>query len=285
MIGVTPSRSTRAFLDDEKLVMANSPSGESVIHRVVRLLSAFGDDTPTLHLRELARRAGLPVSTVHRLVAELEVEGLLVRDASGRLRHGHRLWEVASRGSRASSLREAALPSMEDLLGSTASHVSLGVLEGTDVLYLERLAADESTINITRIAGRLPVHGCSAGLVFMAYADQQEQDRFLSRRLEKLTPDTVVDPRALRALLAEIRHQGFVSMAGIIVEESSGISVPIFTEEHRVVATLSLIVPRGEERLPVTIPQLKLAARAITRRLGYEPSGSVPHRRSTQTRD
>jgi len=247
---------------------------------VVRILSAFGDETPALHLRELARMVGLPVSTVHRLVAELEVEGLLVRDASGRLRHGHRLWEMASRGSRASTLREAALPPMEDLLNHTGSHVSLGVLEGTDVLYLERLAADDATINITRIAGRLPVHGCSAGLVFMAYAPVEEHERFLHRRLEKLTEDTVTDPMTLRGILAGIRRDGYVSMAGIIVAESSGISVPVFGDAQRVVATLTLIVPRGEENLAATVPQLKFASRAITRRLGFEPSVRGMHRRS-----
>ncbi|MCW4466446.1 IclR family transcriptional regulator [Glutamicibacter sp. MNS18] len=253
--------------------MANSPSGESVIHRVVRILSAFRDENPALHLRALARQVDLPVSTVHRLVGELEVEGLLVRDDSGQLRHGHRLWELASSGSRASSLREAALPPMEDLVQQTGSHVSLGVVEGTDVLYLERLAVDDATVNITKVAGRLPVHGCSAGLVYMAFAPADEQERFLRRRLEKLTRDTVVDPGQLRALLAGVRQNGYISMAGIIVPESSGISVPIFAQRRRVVAMLTLIVGRGEEHLQANLPQLQFASRAISRRLGYELEG------------
>lgn len=263
--------------------MANSPSGESVISRVVRILAAFTDAEPALHLRQLSREVGLPLSTVHRLVAELEVEGLLERDSGGRLRHGHRLWEIASRGSRAASLREAALPPMEDLLHHTGSHVSLGVLDGTDVLYIERLDADDSTINITRIAGRLPVHGCSAGLVFMAYAPEEEQNRFLHRRLDRLTEDTVTDPGVLRGILAEIRRSGYVSMAGIIVPESSGISVPVFAEEQRVVATLTAIVPRGEENLTANVPQMLLASRAISRRLGFEPTLRAMRRRSALT--
>ncbi|MBM6620655.1 IclR family transcriptional regulator [Micrococcaceae bacterium RIT802] len=261
--------------------MANSSSGESVINRVVRVLGAFTDDEPALHLRQLARAVGLPLSTVHRLVAELEVEGLLERDAGGLLRHGHRLWELASRGSRASSLREAALPVMEDLLVQTGHHVSLGVLEGTDVLYIERLASRESTVNITRIAGRLPVHGCSAGLVFMAHAPEDEQETFLHRRLEKLTDATVTNPDQLRGILATIRHSGYCSMAGIIVTESSGISVPVFAGPDRPVASLSAIVPRGQENLPNLVPQLQMAARAIARRLGFNPAPTGIQRRST----
>lgn len=260
--------------------MANSPSGESVIHRVVRVLSAFTDEEPALHLRELARDVGLPLSTVHRLVSELEVEGLLERDSAGQLRHGHRLWEMASRGSRAAGLREAALPVMEDLLHQAGNHLSLGVLEGTDVLYIERLAADDATINITRIAGRLPVHGCSAGLVFMAFAEEAERERFLNRRLEKLTEDTVTDPKQMRAILAETRRNGFVAMEGIIVRESSGISVPIFGEGQKVVATLSAIVPRGAEDLPTILPQMLFASRAISRRLGFESTMRAMRRHS-----
>jgi DNA-binding IclR family transcriptional regulator len=251
--------------------MANSTSGESVIHRVVRILGAFADDAPALQLRELSRKVDLPVSTVHRLTGELEIEGLLVRDPSGRLRHGHRLWELASRGSRAASLRESALPVMEDLVAHTNHHISLGVLEGTDVLYIERLASNESVVNITRIAGRLPVHGCSAGLVFMAFAPDADQERFLSRRLEKLTDATVTDAAELRKVLATIRQSGHCSMAGIIVEESSGISVPIFTDLNRPLACLTAIVPRGQENVPALIPQMQMAARAISRRLGHDP--------------
>ncbi|WP_460775688.1 IclR family transcriptional regulator [Microbacterium sp. GXF7504] len=250
--------------------MANSPSGDSVIHRAVRILSAFTDARPALHIRELARMTELPVSTTHRLVAELEVEGLLVRDEVGRVRHGHRMWEIASRGSSASNLRGAALPLMEDLLNHTGSHVSLGVMEGTDVLYLERLSPDDSTVNITRVAGRLPVHGCSAGLVFMAFAPEDQRERFLQRRLPKLTDDTVTEPAELRRIFADARRDGYVAMRGIIVEESSGISVPIFGEDRQVIATLTVIAPRGLERLSIIVPQMKLASRGISRRLGYE---------------
>ncbi|MCC3296152.1 IclR family transcriptional regulator [Arthrobacter sp. zg-Y411] len=260
--------------------MANSPSGESVINRVVRVLAAFTDDHPAIHLRQLARAVDLPLSTAHRIVAELEVEGLLERDSGGRLRHGHRLWELASRGSRAASLREAALPAMEDLLAQTGHHVSLGVLEGTDVLYLERLTSDGSTVNITRTAGRLPVHGCSAGLVFMAHAPEADQERFLHRRLNKLTNATVTDPEHLRGILASIRQSGHCSMAGIIVEESSGISVPVFADRGQVVASLTVIVPLGKEDLPVLVPQLRMASRAITRRLGFDPVAAGMQRSS-----
>ncbi|CAN7377497.1 helix-turn-helix domain-containing protein [Arthrobacter sp. LjRoot78] len=81
--------------------MANSPSGESVISRVVRLMSAFDRDLPTKTLSGLARRAGLPLTTAHRLVDDLVLHGLIERLPDGNLRSGMRMWELAARGSRA----------------------------------------------------------------------------------------------------------------------------------------------------------------------------------------
>lgn len=262
--------------------MANSPSGESVINRVVRILESFDQSSPELGLRELSRIVDLPVSTVHRLLNELEAEGLVTQDNDAKWTHGIRLWEVASRGARTSDLRQAALPSMEDLVQGTGVNVSLGVQDGTDVLYLERLVADDDVHNITEIAGRIPVHACSAGLVITAFSDRAAQDLLLQRQLRKYTNDTVTDPRELRQLLATIRHEGYAAMSGIIVSDASGIAVPIFGADGDAIAALSVIVHRGEENISLLVPQLHFAARAIMRRIGVLPTPRQIHRTSLQ---
>lgn len=252
--------------------MANSSSGESVINRAMRLLSAFSTGSETKGLRELSREVGLPTATVYRLMSELEAEGVVVKDEHGRWRHGNRLWEIASRGAHAADLRQAALLAMEDLMHSTGAHVSLGVLDGNDVLYIERLAPDESTVNITSVAGRLPAHACSAGLTLIAFGPQQKQEVLLRRRLEKHTDKTVTDPEQLRALLAKIRQDGYACLEGFIVPVSSGISVPVFNADGEVLATLTVIVPIGSENLSTTVPQLLFASRVVMRRLGVAPT-------------
>lgn len=260
--------------------MANSKAGESVIHRVVRLLSAFSrGSTADKGVRELSRETGLPVATVHRMVSELEAEGMLVKNDLGRWQHGYRLWEIASRGSEILGLREAALSPMEDLLINLDAHVSLGVLEGFDVLYIERLSPAEEgeTVNITQVAGRLPTHACSSGLVLTAFGPSKDQELLQRRKLKKYTSDTVIDAGRLRSMFAEIRQNGYSVGKGIIIPESSGIAVPVFGTEGKAVAALSVIVPVGKENLPVVVPQLVLAARAISRRLGYKID--APHSR------
>ncbi|WP_227492867.1 IclR family transcriptional regulator [Brevibacterium sp. CFH 10365] len=157
---------------------------------------------------------------------------------------------------------------MEDVVQALQVHISLSVLDGTDALYVERLAPDEFVVNITEVAGRLPAHACSAGLMLTAFGPTEQQELMLRRRLDKLTENTITDPHELRSLFARIRQQGYAAMEGIIVPESSGISVPVYGRGGEVIAALTVIRHRGEEDLNVIVPQLRFASRATSRRLG-----------------
>ena len=249
--------------------MANSPSGESIISRVVRLVEAFDDGHRTMSVASLCRRSGLPVTTTYRLVDELLTEGLLEREANGDVRIGTKLWELASRSSPMMGLREAALPFMEDVQSVVQHSTTLGILDSDEVLYIERIGSRESMVDITKVAGRLPVHGTSSGLVLLAHSPAAYQELFLSRRLQKFTDSTLTDPAELRRHLAQIRQQGFAVMPGIIVPESSGIAVPVYGPSNTVLAALSVVVPRNEEDAPARVPVLMAAARAISRSLGW----------------
>ncbi|MDQ0260343.1 DNA-binding IclR family transcriptional regulator [Sinomonas atrocyanea] len=248
--------------------MANSASGDSMVHRLVRVIAAFDSEHPTLSGAELARRAALPSSTAYRMVDELLAESLLDRDGQ-RLRLGTRLWELVSRGSKVLGLREAALPFMEDVQAVVGHHTTLGVIDQQDVLYIERIGSNNSTINITRVAGRLPIHATSTGLILTAFGPTEAQETFL-RRLPKLTDATVTDPDELRRMLAEMRHSGYCVMPGTIVPESTGVAVPVFSADGTAIAGLSVVIPRENGPVQPSITALRTAARGISRALGWD---------------
>jgi DNA-binding IclR family transcriptional regulator len=256
--------------------MANSPSGESVISRVVRLMSAFDRDLPTMTLSGLASRARLPLTTAHRLVDDLVLHGLIERLPDGNLCSGMRMWELAARGSRALNLREVALPYMEDVQAAVHQHTTLAVLDHGTVLYVERLSSPDSALRAAHIAQRMPVHAASSGLVLLAYSGPAVQEEVLSGRLEKVTPETITDPPLIRKHLAEIRQRGYVAIPGIGVSEWTGIAVPVFGPDGTVAAALNAIVPRGEAAVPFTVPALLTAAHGIARAL--KASGQRPRR-------
>lgn len=237
-------------------------AGEPVVARAVRVLDAFGPEEPALRVSEIAERAGLHVATASRLVAQLTAEGLLARDRDRRVRIGVRFWELAMRASPTRSLREAALPSMEALHGIVRHHVQLGVLDGDDVLCLERLSAPDAVVSFSQVAGRLPTCASSCGIVLLAHAPRACQDRVLSGPLVPYTARTMTEPVAVRAALDRARRDGYAALVGHLHEASGGIAVPVRSPAGRVVAALGVIVPPDAEP-QLVVPLLQLAARSI----------------------
>lgn len=248
--------------------MANSPSGDSVTDRLVRVLETFTPTRTVQTAADIGRRAGLPSSTAHRIVADLVESGLLERDDGGRVRIGMRLWELATRSSHALRLRQAAMPVMERVQARVREHTQLAILEQDEALFLERLSGPASGSNVTRIAGRLPLHASSSGLVLLAFADRELRDRVLAERLFPLTRSTLVEPGAVRRKLGEIRTLGHAIAPGYIEEVSTGVAVPIRDETSAVIAALSVVLPRDAET-EFALVELNRAARDIERSLGY----------------
>ncbi|WP_072802952.1 IclR family transcriptional regulator [Rhodococcoides yunnanense] len=243
--------------------MGRVHTGESVLARGVRIIEAFGLDDSALSVSEIARRAGLHVATASRLIEELVTCGWLERDGR-RIRVGVRLWEVASRASPTVGLREAAMPFMEDLHAVVGHHAQLGVLEGDEVLFVERLSAPGAAVNYTRIAGRLPLHASSSGLVLLAHASTRQQERVLGAPMTAYTDKTVRNERELRSMLASVRRQGYALCAGHIHPETAGIAVPVRDADDVVVAAVSLVVP-NDDHARTLVPVVQAAGKGISR--------------------
>ena len=241
--------------------MANSPSGDSIITRVVRVLETFSADRTVQTASEIGRRANLPSSTAHRLIDELVDAAMLERDEDRRVRLGMRLWELALRGSTALRLRLAAMPHMQGVQSEIREHTQLAVLEQEEALFLERLSHPDAGANITRVAGRLPLHASSSGLVLLAHADPSLRERVLTAPLRSVGPGTITDAARLRRSLADIRRTGLVISPGSIEGVSTGIAVPI-RDSGSVIAALSVVLPRDTPTDPA-VQALRQAAAGI----------------------
>ncbi|MDN3310223.1 IclR family transcriptional regulator [Microbacterium oryzae] len=242
--------------------MANSTSGDSVTDRLVRVLETFTPTRTVQTTAEIGRRAGLPSSSAHRIVGELVEAGLLERDDQRRVRIGMRLWELATRSSHALRLRQVALPFMERVQARVREHTQLAILEQDEALFLERLSDADSGANITRVAGRLPLHASSSGLVLLSYADRDLQERVLSAPLQRLTDATLVAPTDVRRKLSEIRLVGYAVAPGYIETVSTGVAVPVREGSGVVIAALSVVLPRGTAP-ESALPELRHAAAGI----------------------
>lgn len=243
-----------------------------MLARAVRIFEAFTPEEPALTVSEISRRTGLHVATASRLVAELVSYGFLTRDADRRVRVGMRLWELATRASPSLSLRNAAMPFMEGVHDVVGHHVQLGVLDGDEVLFLERLSAPGAVINYTRIAGRLPLHVSSSGLVLLAHGPAELRRRVLDEPLRRYTPDTPATAARLRAVLAEVRRQGFAYCPGYVHPDALAAAAPVRDASGEVVAALAVIVP-NEPGATSVVPVVRTAARGLSRALGAPDAG------------
>ncbi|MBT2512387.1 IclR family transcriptional regulator [Arthrobacter sp. ISL-30] len=245
--------------------MANSTSGDSVVDRVVRLIAAFPEGVAELPLSELAQRAGLPLTTAHRLVRQLSAHGLLEIGTGGSVRLGLRLWELVNRNSPTLALRQAAMPFMEDIQQVLNQNVNLAVLEGWEALFIERLSRRGSVANRAQIAGRMPVHISSAGVALMSHQPRERQAEYLAQFTD---PSGKTTADAVRHQLSEAARQGYAQLAGVVDPHTWGIAVPIMDSKRRSVAAIGVVVPLAEVRLQALVPALQTAARGIARQLG-----------------
>ncbi|MBP0457386.1 IclR family transcriptional regulator [Streptomyces montanisoli] len=242
----------------------------SVTSRALRVLEAFSADTPVLRLTDISRHTGLPLTTAHRLVAELTEWGALERESGGGYRIGLRLWEIASLAPRGLGLREPALPSLSDLAHVTRENVQLAVREGLEVVYVERLAGRGAVPVLTRVGGRFAPAPTGVGRVLLAYAPPEVQEQALAQPLVRCTEETLCDPDRLRQALAEVRHAGVAICEGQVTLDSVSVAAPVYGPSGEVVAAVSVVVRLGSVQPYALVPLVQVAARSISRVLGGE---------------
>jgi DNA-binding IclR family transcriptional regulator len=243
------------------------PARRTAGSKLLAVLDAFSRDRRALTLSEIARIVDVPLSTAHRLIAELCAWGGLERDSDGRYRIALRLWELGALAPRALGLREAALPFMEDLYEVTHENVQLAVRDGTDVVFVERFAGRAAVAVYTEVGGRFALSPTGVGLVLLAFAPVDVQEEVLSRPLQRYTPWTITDPGQLRRVLAEIRRTGVAVSDRQVTRDAVSVAAPI-SDRNGVVAALSIVV-RGDGPAAVRAmtPGVRAAARAISRSL------------------
>ncbi len=250
----------------------------SVTARAFGVLEAFTPDAPALTLSALARRAGLPLTTAHRLVAELRAAGALERDGDGTYRIGLRLWEIASLAPRGVPLREAALPFLEDLYEVTHENAQLGVREGRDVVYIERIAGRRAVGVLTRVGGRFPLHASGIGLVLLAHAPARVQREVLDGSLQRFTDYTITDPARLERILAQIRRDGVAVSYRQVTDDAMSVAAPITDAGGEVIAALSVVAKAGDGVAARLAPVVRAAALGTSRTLSARRRVARRHR-------
>lgn len=249
--------------------------GAQAVSRAIALLKAFDDAHAEWSLADLSDYVKLNRATTHRLLAALESEGLIHRNAAGQYRLGHELIALGGCAMRASELRNAGRPELETLARETGETAVLEVLSKRHTLIIDEVS-NRDPLGISQdIGARLPLHATSTGKLLLAYRPAAEITEHLRAPLAALTPHTVIEPVALRSQLDEIVAKGYAVADSELDVGFVAVAAPVYNAQRDVVAAVSVGGPAlrlTPERRPDIVASLQVAARRISRRLGNRPS-------------
>lgn len=234
----------------------------SVLGKTRLILEAFHLDDDELALSELSRRTGISKASVHRLAQELVEWGMLERAAAG-YRLGMRAFELGSRVPRFRLLRDTFRPYMENLHFAWKESVHLAVLDGLEVLFLEKIAAGPRSARPSRIAGRMPLHCTATGKVLLAFSPPRLFEEVVARPLERLTPATNVLPAILLEQLRRARENGYATETEETAIGYCSVAVPLFGDSGLLLGALSITAPAFRAQTT----QYVAALTAVTRRV------------------
>jgi IclR family KDG regulon transcriptional repressor len=246
------------------------------VRNAARLLRAFSRAGQELGITELSRQLGLGKSTVHRMVTTLVAERLLERGSTpGRYRLGLVLYELGSNVTEHVDLHQAALPVLTTLRHETGEMVHVAVLDGLEVVYVERLESHNLLPIFRQVGHRLPAHTTSSGKILLAALPLAE----LNHRLEDwrpraVTPWTIIDKTRLLAELSTVAKRGWAQNNEEGHLGIASVGAPIRGRDGQVMAAVSVVGDSARMRAMMRRATALVveSARVISRRLGYTPT-------------
>jgi RNA polymerase sigma factor (sigma-70 family) len=168
------------------------------VQRCLRLLGLFSQAPDGLSATEVTRLSGLPVSTVHRFLVNLEEAGFLDCGVSGKYHLGIACFSIGQAALGQLDIRRLSLPYLQALNQHTRETIHLTVRQGATAVYVEKLDSPEHLRIFSRIGALVPLYCTAVGKVLLAYMPEAERDEIL-RQMEprRLTPNTIASRQEL----------------------------------------------------------------------------------------
>jgi IclR family transcriptional regulator, KDG regulon repressor len=248
--------------------------GIQALDRAAAILSCFDVHEPELTVRDVGLKTGLHKSTAHRILMALQHNGLVEQNpASARYHLGLKLVKLGEHAVARLDVRLIARPFIVTLAARTERTVHLAVMDGAQVVILDRVDGPDPS-RTPSFPGRLfPAHCTSLGKAMLAELGEQELRRVISKRsLKRFTPKTITSVDALVSDLQAVSKRGYA-----VADQEMGVGLmtigaAIRNHTGAIVAAISVAAPSAEVRGAMVSSlgeDVKKAAAMISSRLGY----------------
>lgn len=240
----------------------------------VRLLECLVRAAGPCSVADLARSTGLNPSNVHRTLQTWSGLGFVAQDAdTSAYRCTLRLFEWGSRVADGFDVRGAAREPLAQLAADTRETIHLALLDGADIVYLEKIDSPQPVRAYSAIGARAMAHCVATGKALLAHAGELALDA-LPSPLPRPTPYTVRDLAALRVQLAQTRDRGYAVNRQEWRAGVNGLAAPVFDHCGRAVAAVGLTAP-AERLRPSRERGLGAALRAAAGEIAHAMSGAA----------
>lgn len=243
--------------------------GSTSVDRALRVLLLVARADQPLRLADLARETGIPKGTLHGLLASLEQAGFLDRTDAG-YHIGITAFEVGTAMPLSTSLRMAVGPALDDLAAATAEACHVGMLSGTDVVYLDRRDTGDGLRFATRPGQRIPAHSTGLGKAMLALLSDDVLVRLLPERLPMLTERTISTRDELLSQIAVARARGHALESG---ESTPGVCC----------IGMALQSPRGPIGISISVPVQRAGPDDLHARFAPELRAAIERVRAITT--
>ncbi|HEV2974432.1 MAG TPA: IclR family transcriptional regulator [Solirubrobacteraceae bacterium] len=254
------------------------PRYSQSLERGLAILSCFTPKRPVLGIADIADELGMSRSTTHRYVITLLALGYLEQGASRKYRLGLRVTDLGMSALNSTGLREHAQPYLEELRQRTSYTVSLAVLDGPEVLYVDQARSfrrGQGGAGVdARTGSRLPAYCTAMGKLLVANLPESDQRELVAAtKLTKHGPNTITSKKALREELDEVLNANFAVDDEELAKDLYSIAAPVRNEARQVVAAVDIAVPSSlitlGELVDALGPHLVSTADRISARLGF----------------
>jgi len=249
----------------------------TALQRGLRLLHLFSESPQGLTAKQVAGLSRLPVSTVHRFLANLVTAGFLSCDGDGSYHLGIACFIIGQAAVGQLDIRHLSLRYLRELNQQTRETIHLTVRHGLSAVYVEKLESPEPLRIHSRIGASVPLYCTAVGKVMLAYMPLDEQERVLpDLELKRHTPNTVGNLQELRTELDRVRKNGYACDLEEHEMHIRCVAAPIWDHNGSVHSSLSITAPMV--RMPVArlrqlAPLIQAAGLEISRELGYRAAG------------
>ena len=249
----------------------------SIIEKSIALLDVVGDANRPQTFTEIAKASGFNKSTTHRLISILTTEGLLQYDEGTKTYMlGHKLLQLAQKAWRGFEIQAVALNDMLRLHEEVQENVSIGVLQGSEVVHL-RMIESQYHWGVAPVM-REPAHSTAVGKVIVAFLPPEIRAAWLDRQsFPRSTKRTITSRRAFEKELARVRDRGLATNDREDMDYVVGIAAPVFNFLGEPVAALNIWAPTNRcslADLEVWSEALKSAADHVSGLIGA-PDGAT----------